>query len=143
MILKRINLTNKYVFSIHYNSNNEGYLIFGAYPHEYFPNKYKEKQLISFYTTPDKFEITNFIINIDEVISSNNNIEKKISNNTNLVFELYYGFFVGNGAYQDYIEKYFFNDLIEKKKFVIDKIRLHMVILCFLTYIVVMGMKRL
>ena len=114
--LKKSNLTNKYIFSIHYNSQYSGFLIFGAYPHEYFPDKYKEEQLSKFYTSPDSIEITNFNIIADDIISINyEKKEWKISNQTKLIFELYYGFFVGAYSYKLFIEENFFNNLIEKK----------------------------
>ena len=114
-VLKNSDLIKKYIFSIHYYSQNSGSLIFGGYPHEYMPNKYKEEQLTSFYTTPDSIEITDFNIFPDYIYSINsNNEESVVSNNTKVIFELYYGFFIGAYSYQEYIEKNFFNELIEK-----------------------------
>ena len=37
-----------------------------------------------------------------------------VSNNTKIIFEFYYGFFIGTTSYQKYIEYYFFNELIDK-----------------------------
>ena len=115
--LKNANLTNKYIFSVHYNSNKSGSIILGAYPHEYLKNTYKEEQLSTFYTMPsdDSKEIYNFNMQAD-IKSSEGSDEKEviISNNTKVIFEFYYGFFIGTSLYQEYIEEYFFNDLIKK-----------------------------
>jgi hypothetical protein len=114
-VLKESKLINKYLFSIHYDSQKSGSLIYGAYPHEYYPDKYKEQQLITFYTTVDPITITNFNIFPDQIISVNPNKEEFIvSTGTKVIFELYYGFFIGDGLYQDFIEKNFFNELIER-----------------------------
>ena len=114
-VLKESKLINKYLFSIHYDSQKSGSLIYGAYPHEYYPDKYKEQQLITFYTTVDPITITNFNIYPDQIISVNPNKEESIvSTGTKVIFELYYGFFIGDGLYQDFIEKNFFNELIER-----------------------------
>ena len=116
--LKRAKLTNKYIFSIHYFSKKLGAIIFGAYPHEYLPSFYKEEQLSTFYTRADGeyFEIRNFNMIADEIISVNHKGgEVLVSNNTKVIFEFYYGFIIGTSLYQNYIETNFFNDLIEKK----------------------------
>ena len=114
-VLKQSNLINKYIFSIHYDSQNSGYLIYGAYPHEYNPDKYKEKQLSTFYTTIDSITITNFNLSPDHIISISPNKEESIvSNKTRVLFELHYGFFIGHYVYQEYIEKNFFNELIQR-----------------------------
>ena len=115
--LKKANLTNKYIFSIHYNSNKSGSIIIGAYPHEYLKNNYKEEHLYTFYTMPsdDSKEIYNF--NMQAEIKTSNTTDGKeiiISGDTKVIFEFYYGFFIGTHLYQEYIESYFFNDLIQK-----------------------------
>ena len=115
--LKNSNLINKYIFSIHFDSNKSGSLILGAYPHEYLKEKYKEEQLSTFYTKPNEGskEINNFNIFADNIISkSSDGNEIQISNNTKIIFEFYYGFFIGTYSYQEFIEKNFFNDLISK-----------------------------
>ena len=115
--LKKSNLINNFIFSIHYNSQYSGSLIFGIYPHEYQPDKYKEEALFTCYTkSDDDNKIKNFNMYPDEIISINhdNNKEILISNNTKLIFEFYYGFFIGSSSYQNYIKNNFFNDLIKK-----------------------------
>ena len=115
--LKNSNLINKYIFSIHFDSNKSGSLILGAYPHEYLKEKYKEEQLSTFYTKPDEVssQINNFNIFADKIISkSYDGNEIQISNNTKIIFEFYYGFFIGTYSYQEFIEKNFFNDLISE-----------------------------
>ena len=115
--LKNSNLINKYIFSVHYDSNKSGSIILGAYPHEYLKEKYKEEQLSTFYTKPDEgsTEINQFNIFADDIISkSSDGKEIQISNNTKLIFEFYYGFFIGTYSYQEFIENNFFNDLISK-----------------------------
>ena len=112
---KKSKITDKYIFSLHFSSKQYGSLIFGAYPHEYYPDKYKKEQLSSFYTNPDSFEIHDFNMIADDIISiDSNNIEYKVSNNTKIIFEFYYGFFIGTNSYQEYIENNFFNDLINR-----------------------------
>ena len=114
-ILKQSNLINKYIFSIHYDSQNSGSLIFGAYPHEYYPDKYNEKYLSTFYTTIDSITITNFNLSPDHIISISPNKEESIvSNKTRVIFQLHYGFFIGDYLYQEYIEKNFFNELTKR-----------------------------
>jgi hypothetical protein len=115
--LKNSNLTNKYIFSIHYDSNKTGSIILGAYPHEYLKNSYKEEELSTFYTMPsdDSKEIYNFNMQAEIKISNvSDGKEIIISNNTKVIFEFYYGFFIGTHLYQEYIENNFFNELINK-----------------------------
>ena len=115
--LKNSNLTNKYIFSIHYDSNKTGSIILGAYPHEYLKNNYKEEELSTFYTMPsdDSKEIYNFNMQAEIKISNvSDGKEIIISNNTKVIFEFYYGFFIGTHLYQEYIENNFFNELINK-----------------------------
>jgi len=115
--LKNSNIINKYIFSIHFDSNKSGSIVLGAYPHEYLKEKYKEEQLSQFYTKPNEgsTEINNFNIYADNIISkSSDGNEIQISNNTKIIFEFYYGFFIGTYSYQEFIEKNFFNDLISK-----------------------------
>ena len=54
-------------FAFHYSTikKNEGIFIFGDIPHNYFKNKYKEIDLISFYTKTINFEIIMDTITFD------------------------------------------------------------------------------
>ena len=114
--LKKSKTTEKYIFSINYISKYSGSLILGAYPHEYFPDKYKQEQLFSLYTSPESYVKFDFNMIVDDIISFDvNQKETQISNNTKIIFKFYYGFFIGTYSYQEYIEKYFFNDLINNK----------------------------
>ena len=58
-LLKKMNITNNYIFSYEYDNENdeEGKIIIGEYPHNYKKDKYNEDQLRNDYAVAEHFEI--------------------------------------------------------------------------------------
>ena len=101
------------IISFEFTKENEGLLIIGKYPHEYFSEKYKEENLKTIYLNqPKDLFLTNFLVNFYEIYSSINNQKIEIQKYTKGYIFLDMGVAIGVREYRDFIEKYFFNEYI-------------------------------
>ena len=100
--LKMKKVINEYVISFS-NDNNKDILIIGDYPEKY--NSYKKIHV--FTSNLDYFQFK-YALYIDNIISGNETME----NDKNIVFDLSSGFMEASYKYKDFIEKNFFNQLI-------------------------------
>ena len=118
------NTISKYIVSFEYKDYNEGIIILGKYPHELFPDKYNEEEYKSFYSyQPRTMYLTNFVVNFDEVYSSNNNIKSYLKTKTNIILNS--GLIMGISEYMEFIEENFFNEYINLnicKKYITNSI---------------------
>ena len=101
------------IISFEFTKENEGLLVIGKYPHEYFSEKYKEENLKTIYLNqPKDLFLTNFLVNFYEIYSSINNQKIEIQKFTKGYIFLDMGVIIGVREYRDFIEKYFFNEYI-------------------------------
>ena len=120
--LHKIFNLNDFTFLFNYTNNNEGIFIFGNKPHVYLDYKYKEEDLISFYST----YIYDFSVNSD-TININDNITKeivKIKINPDI-----------EGIecpkyYFNIIENIFFNEYYNKKICNKESLRIYDIVIC-------------
>lgn len=115
-LLKKMNITNNYVFSYEYEpeNNEEGKIIIGEYPHIYNKNKYNEEQLVNEYAVAEHYELVwglmfNSIYFFDE------------GKNKTSINDIKYARFIpelncirGTKSYRKAIEEEFFNYYINK-----------------------------
>ena len=115
-LLKKMNITNNYIFSYEYDNENdeEGKIIIGEYPHNYNKDKYNEDQLRNDYAVAEHFEIVwgllfNSIYFFDE------------DKNKTSINDIKYARFIpelncikGTKSYRKEIENSFFNYYINK-----------------------------
>ena len=100
--LKKKKIINEYVISFS-NDNNKEILIIGDYP-----EIYKSYKRIDVFTSNLDYFQFKYSLFIDNIISGNETIE----NEKNIVFDLSCGFIEASYKYKDYIDKNFFNQLI-------------------------------
>ena len=123
--LKQKKLISSYNFNFHYkdiNINNElynGYIIIGEEPHQYLKNSYNELQL--FKTKAMKRDNTlSWDIYFNKIYSKFDDKEYIFDNGIDYLNEAALtpssGIIVGTETYERYINKFFFTDLIKKKK---------------------------
>ena len=122
--LKSKGKIKKTIWTIKYNNNEEGEFIIGDNLYEYEPNKYSKSQYLGGYYSQshsltfdslyiqDKFDKTNYLIS--------NNSNSKIRE-ADIIIN--YGLIIGTSEYKNYIDKFFFNNLINKNICKIDKIK--------------------
>ena len=114
--MKNNEIINKKIFFINYNQTDDnGEIILGSYPHE-IKNNYCE----SLCYEDDYIEIENNFINDMDIIWSIKGYiyigEKQIYEYLcSIDFELNQGFIIGSRDYKENIEKHFFNENISKK----------------------------
>ena len=109
--LKELNIINDEIFTIKYdkNNDNEGLIIFGEYPHEYEKNKnnfFQSKIKNSFGTG------RNWLIGLNNLTYGN--IEISIEKAIYINIEI--GVIFAPLTFIDYIDKFFFNILIQEQK---------------------------
>ena len=111
-----------FTFLFNYSNTDEGILIFGNKPHVYLPDKYKEDDLVSFYST----YLYDFSINA-EYIKINNNITQNVLNiKINQDIE---GISFPK-KYFNIVETIFFEEYYDKEICTKETIRLYNVIIC-------------
>ena len=113
--IKNNNIINQKIFFINYNNNDNGDIIFGAFPHELNGNYY------GFFTEENYVEMDNSFINDIEIIWSSKGYiyvgENKLFDYLSTIeFELSQGFIIGSYNYKQNIEKNFFNEKISKNE---------------------------
>ena len=113
--IKNNNIINQKIFFINYNNNDNGDIIFGAFPHELNGNYY------GFFTEENYVEMDNSFINDIEIIWSSKGYiyvgENKLFDYLSTIeFELSQGFIIGSYNYKQNIENNFFNEKISKNE---------------------------
>ena len=106
--LKSNNLINSYVFVLVYNDDYNGNLYIGDYFHT-FNKDYSEKNFMVTKAGYENFKVKNWEINIQKIISGNQNIQNKT------YFQLFYelGIVAAPNSYQYYINHTFFKDYLK------------------------------
>ena len=100
--LKKKKIIDEYVISFS-NDNSKDILIIGDYP-----EIYKSYKKINVFTSNLNYFQFKYALYIDNIISGNEALE----NEKNIVFDLSSGFMEASYKYKDFIEKNFFNKLI-------------------------------
>ena len=113
--IKNNNIINQKIFFINYKTNDNGDIVFGAFPHELKENSYGS------FTEENYVEMDNSIINDFEIIWSTKGYiyigENKLFDYLSSIdFELSQGFILGSYNYKQNIEKNFFNEKISKNE---------------------------
>jgi len=113
--IKNNNIINQKIFFINYNNNDNGDIIFGAFPHELNRNYYGS------FTEENYVEMDNSFINDIEIIWSSKGYiyvgENKLFDYLSTIeFELSQGFIIGSYNYKQNIENNFFNEKISKNE---------------------------
>lgn len=113
------NIISSYLVSFEYINETEGIIIIGKYPHEIFPEKYKEEDFKPFYSyEPRTMYLNIFIINFDEIYSFLNKEKYFLQKTTKSNIILNSGFIIGTNEYMqfiinNYFSKYMGNDTCE------------------------------
>ena len=122
--LKSKKVTNKTIWSIKYNNKYEGEFIIGNELFEYNPIKYPKSK---YSTTYIKINLSIFFESIYvQDIWHNKDAKNKNDSNfkiTSANLNINSGFIIGTNEYKEYIDKYFFNKLIERNICRVDLIK--------------------
>ena len=113
--LKKNYAFNKYIWTINYQTSEDGILVFGEEPHFYENTTYYRSQYRRMYTNINKdTSKTSWIMNFDEIYL---NFKTSKTNLKNENAELYidHGLFIGTDDYKSKIDELFFNKLINDK----------------------------
>ena len=99
--LKNIDAIDKIIWNINYINDNEGYLVFGEYPHQYY-NNYKEKNMKKLNCITLNYEFYWSFIFTDIKIG-----EKKMTLYRNGDYAPQVGVIIGTSEYKDLMSFYF------------------------------------
>ena len=104
------NLISSYLVSFEFKNETEGIIIIGKYPHEIYPQKYKEEDYKSFYSyQPRTMYLNNFVINFDEIYSFLNKEKYYLQKSTKSNLILNAGLIIGTNEYLQFIINNFFS----------------------------------
>ena len=113
--LKKKNKINKLIWSLEYSLSYKGKLIIGDELSKYKPDKYKNSHYATIYLG------LQYNIHFDAIyIEDRNKIIKEKFNLTDIHINFNSGFIIGPNEYKNYIDKTFFNELIDKQICTVD-----------------------
>ena len=121
--LKLGKIINKLIWSLKYNNRYDGEFIIGDELSEYNPNKYNKSKYSTIYLNSE------YIFNFDSVYiqdkqyKKDNNLIKYKFNITDVHLNINSGFIIGTQEYKDYIDKNYFNYLVNRSICKIDIIK--------------------
>ena len=123
-ILKKMNYINKYDFSFYFTSDNEGLLIIGEEPHNYFPNVYNENNLRKTNVLSDGFGYSSWKIEFTQIyFYSDDGIKNKIKEAKNGLFVIENNYIIGSKYYKKLIEEKFFKKYLDDNICYYEKIQ--------------------
>lgn len=122
--LKSKKVTNKTIWSIQYNNKYEGEIIIGDELSEYNPIKYPKSKYSNIYFNKNLSIFFESIYVQDNWYNKDDNY-KNCSNFkiTTARISINSGFIIGTNEYKEYIDKFFFNKLIERNICRVDLIK--------------------
>ena len=113
-ILKKNNYISKYDFSFYFTNDNEGFLIIGEEPHNYFPNIYNENNLRKANVLSDGFGFSSWKIEFTQIyFYSDDGIKNKVKEAKNGLFVIENNYIIGSKYYKKLIEEKFFRKYLD------------------------------
>ena len=116
--LKNQNIIKKYLYYFDFYSNFHGYLIVGSEPHlvDVKNTVYKEYQYLKINTVLSKEGYVNWSLLFNKIIIKNKTNDYTFNLKENMAqIDFNFGLIIGTSEYQKFIEKNFFNLLINNK----------------------------
>ena len=113
--LKKKNYINKYIWTLKYQTEEDGLIILGTEPHFYDKENYKYENYCIMKAIPTQSTETAWSFVMDKAIieHKNNNIEFELSEKK-VDFIIDRGLIIGTDEYKKKIDEIYFNDLIKK-----------------------------
>ena len=113
--LKKKNYINKYIWTLKYQTNNDGIFILGKEPHFFKNSTFKESHFFEIKAIPNQSPDTNWSFKIDEIRTYDNTSKIVLSQNK-VDFLIDRGLIIGTDEYKQKIDELVFNNLIDEKK---------------------------
>ena len=113
--LKKKSAFNKYIWTIDYQTNEDGILVFGEEPHYYDSSSYYRSQYRKIYTIPNGKDSskTSWIMSFSEIYI-NSKTSKTSLKNENAELYIDHGLIIGTDDYKNKIDNLIFNQLINE-----------------------------
>ena len=112
--LKKKNYINKYIWTLKYQTIDDGIIILGTEPHFYDNNTFKESHFFEIKAVPKQSPDTDWSFVFDEVRTYDNKTKIVLSQNK-ADFLIDRGLIIGTDEYKMKIDELVFNDLINEK----------------------------
>ena len=114
--LKKKSAFNKYIWTINYQTEDDGILVFGDEPHFYDNTSNYISKYRRIYTIPNQdTSKTSWVMKFDEIYLNSKNNNKTSLKNENAELYIDYGLIIGTDYYKSIIDELFFNKLINDK----------------------------
>ena len=113
--LKKKNYINKYVWTLKYQTEDDGIIIIGTEPHFYQTNSYYMSQFQKIKAIQNQSPDTAWSFKMDEVRTFDKKNNKIILSQNKVDFLIDRGLIIGTDEYKIKIDELVFNELIEKK----------------------------
>jgi len=112
--LKKKNYINRYIWTLKYQTEEDGIIVIGNEPHYYQSNSYFMSQFCKIKAIPNQSPDTAWSLKMDEVRTFDKDKKKIVFNQNKVDFLVDRGLIIGTDEYKNEIDKLIFNDLIEK-----------------------------
>ena len=113
--LKKKNYINKYMWTLKYQTEEDGIIVLGTEPHFYQPNSYLMSQYCKMKAIQNQSPETAWSFKMDEVRTYDKNSNKILLSQNKVDFFIDRGLIIGTDEYKKIIDELIFNDLINLK----------------------------
>ena len=113
--LKKKNYINKYIWTLKYQTEEDGIFILGTEPHFYESDKYYMSQFCKIKAIPNQSKDTAWSFKMDQIYTYDKEKNKIFLKKNKVDFLIDRGLIIGTDEYKNKIDELVFNDLIEKE----------------------------
>ena len=112
--LKKKNYINKYIWTLKYQTEEDGIFILGTEPHFYDSNTFYMSQFCKIKAIPNQSKDTAWSFIMDQIYTYDKDKNKVFLKKNKIDFLIDRGLIIGTDEYKNKIDELVFNDLIEK-----------------------------
>ena len=113
--LKKKKYINKYIWTLKYQTEDDGIIIFGTEPHFYSSDSFYMSQFCQIKAIPNQSKDTMWSFKMDEISTYDENKKKILLTNKKVDFLIDRGLIIGTDEYKNKIDELVFNNLINEK----------------------------
>ena len=113
--LKKKNYINKYIWTLKYQTEEDGIIILGTEPHFYSTNSFYMSQFCQIKAIPNQSKETAWSFQMDEIATYDKNSKKILFAKNKVDFLIDRGLIIGTDEYKNKMDELIFNDLIKEK----------------------------
>lgn len=120
--LNKLDIIQKYTYSIHYKDSNNGYILIGEEPHNIISNLFDEDCLRKANALSDGYDDMEWKTEFNQIYFYENGVKKKMTETKRVKFAIEINYMIGTNEFKKNIENSFFGKFLEKNICFYEKI---------------------